>query len=218
MSDSEALVDAAKVGDVARVRQLVRDDPSSAGVALSSGETPVMAALYRGHHQVVAALVDAGVVLDVFAASALGRMEDLERALTSPALVRSYSYDGWTPLHLSAFFGQMASAQRLLELGADVNAVSHNSLRNTPVHAATAGGHRDVALLLIERGAQVQAADAGGHTPLHIAAENGLLDVVKALLARGADPLAVDGEDKTPLSRAAAKNRTEVVDELNQSR
>jgi ankyrin repeat protein len=102
-----------------------------------------------------------------------------------------------------------------LNAGARVSALSRNSLKNTPLHAAAAGGHADIALLLIERGADVTIPDAGGHTPLHIAAENGLVDVVKALLARGADPLAVDGEDKTPLSRAAAKNRNEVVDVIN---
>ena len=43
-----------------------------------------------------------------------------------------------------------------------------NSLRNTPLHAAIAGGHAESALLLIERGADVNAADAGGaHAAAH---------------------------------------------------
>jgi ankyrin repeat protein len=96
-----------------------------------------------------------------------------------------------------------------------VSAVSRNALRNTPLHAATAGGHTDVALLLIERGADVGVADAGGHTPLHIAADAGLTPVVRALLERGADPHAVDAEDKTPLSRAAARNHAAIIDLIN---
>ena len=139
----------------------------------------------------------------------------LTGALADPAAVGAFAYDGWTALHLAAFFGQLDATARLLEAGASLAAVSRNSLTNTPLHAAVAGGHVEVALFLIARGADADAADAGRHTPLHIAAEAGYLPVVEALLARGADPHAVDVEDKTPLSRAAARNHTAVVDAIN---
>jgi ankyrin repeat protein len=215
MSDLAALMDAAKTGDDARVRELLRKDASLASARTDSGESAIMAALYRGHQAVVETVLDAGARVDVFAAAALGRRGDLQVALADPAAVNGISYDGWTPLHLASFFGQRETAEVILNAGGRISALSTNSLKNTPLHAAAAGGHADIALLLIERGADVRVPDAGGHTPLHIAAENGLVDVVKALLARGADPLAVDGEDKTPLSRAAAKNRNEVVDVIN---
>jgi ankyrin repeat protein len=103
----------------------------------------------------------------------------------------------------------------LMTAGADLNAVSRNALRNTPLHAAVAGGHVEVSLLLIDSGADVNAVDAGGHTPLHIAAEAGYAPVAKALLARGASAHVVDSEDRTPLSRAAVKGHTEIVDLIN---
>lgn len=216
---ADDLLEAAKSGDGARVRELLRQDPSLAISRAESGETPLMAALYRGHDAVVDDLAEAldraKQPLDLFAAAALGRMAPLEDALAGGSGVNSYSYDGWTPLHLAAFFGRRDAAERLLTGGANLAAVSHNSLANTPLHAAVAGGHADVALRLIEYGADVHATDAGGHTPLHIAAEAGYLPVVKALLERGADPHAVDREDKTPLSRAAARNRDAVVDLIN---
>ena len=73
MNESEAIVEAAKTGDVAKVRDLVRSNPSLARTRLTDGETPLMAALYRGHRPVVDALIEALGSVDVFAAAALGR-------------------------------------------------------------------------------------------------------------------------------------------------
>ncbi len=216
MSD---LIEAAKAGNGPRVRELLRDLPSSAAARNESGESALMAALYRGHRETAEEIADAQIAagdpLDVFAAAALGRDDQLERALTDPAAVSAFAYDGWTALHLAAFFGRLGATTRLLESGASLAAVSRNPLANTPLHAAVAGGHSEVALFLIARGADVNATDSGKHTPLHIAAEAGYLPVVEALLARGADAHVVDAEDKTPLSRAAARNHAAVVDAIN---
>jgi len=213
------LIDAAKAGNTARVRELLHASPSSAALRTAGGESPLMAALYNGHRdladEIAEAQIAAGEPLDVFAAAALGRSDQLDSATAAPGAVAAYSYDGWTALHLAAFFGQLEAATRLLEAGARLTAVSRNPLANTPLHAAVAGGHPDVSVLLIARGADVNAIDSGRHTPLHIAAENGQLAVVEALLAHGADPHAVDVEDKTPLSRAAAGNHAAVVDAMN---
>src|SRR5262245_12592696 len=178
-----------------------------------------MAALYRGHRGFVEAILKAGAPLDVFAASALGRLDALDGALAAGGeTVNSFSYDGWTPLHLASFFGHRDASERLLAAGADLGAVSRNSLRNTPLHAAVAGGHTGASLLLIERGAEPNAHDAGGHTPLHIAAEAGSEPIVRALLARGADAHAVDAQDQTPLSRATARQHTRIVDLITSAR
>lgn len=215
MTSGEAFLEAAKAGDLSQVRKLLAADRDLAALRLPSGETPVMAALYRGQLPVVEALIEAGAPLDVFAAAALGSIEAIDRILRElPEAVHAFAYDGWTPLHLAGFFGRHGASVRLLQAGADVSAESSNSMRNTPLHAALAGNHPDIAILLIEHGAPVTARDAGGHTPLHIAAEIGSVDVVKALLARGADPHAIDGEERTPLARAAARNHGAVIDAI----
>lgn len=185
MAELDTLIEAAKAGEVDRVQAIVRTTPGLARQRLASGESPLMAAVYRGHAAVVAALIDLGAEVDLFAAAATGRLPELSRALERPA-ANDYAYDGWTALHLAAFFGHLDAARMLLDAGADVHAVSRNSLENTPLHAATAGKHNDVALLLLGRGADDRAPDAGGHTPETIAVENELADVVAAMAVRRA--------------------------------
>jgi ankyrin repeat protein len=177
----EALVEAAKTGDEPKVRALIAAHPQLVVQRLPSGESPLMAALYRGHHPIVATLAELGAEIDVFAAAATGNIGALRQALEQPGARDAYAYDGWTPLHLAAFFGQQAAARLLVDAGASVEAVSRNSLANTPLHAATAGRHTAIALMLVERGADPETADAGGFSARKIAAENRLADVVAAM-------------------------------------
>jgi ankyrin repeat protein len=179
----DALVELAKSGELGRVRALLASNFLLASQRLPSGESPLMAALYRGHHDIVEALIDAGAEIDIFAAAATGRMADLRRELNREGAT-VYAYDGWTPLHLASFFGRLEIAGVLLENAADVHAVSRNSTQNTPLHAATAGKHSDVALLLMANGADPLRPDAGGYTPLEIAKQN-QLDAVIAAIASG---------------------------------
>jgi ankyrin repeat protein len=183
MGDLDTLIANVKAGDLRRVQQLVAENFLLASQRLPTGETPLMSALYRGYHDIVKALIEAGADIDVFAAAALGRVDDLRRTVDDET-VNSYAYDGWTPLHLAAFFGQVEAARLLVSAGADLAAVSHNGIANTPLHAAVAGKHEAVALFLIECGAAGAVADAGGYTPFEIARQNQLADVIHALRAR----------------------------------
>jgi ankyrin repeat protein len=183
MAEIDALIEASRSGDLGKVRALLADNFLLASQRLPSGESPLMSALYRGHHDVVDAIIEAGAEVDVFAAAATGRVDDLRRSLDEKS-VNAYAYDGWTPLHLAAFFGHIDAARLLLAEGADVMSVSRNGMKNTPLHAATAGRHGDVGLLLLEHGADPAALDAGGYTPLQIATQNHLDSVVAAISDR----------------------------------
>ena len=90
-----------------------------------------------------------------------------------------------------------------------------NSDGFTPLHAAAESGQHETALLLVEKGVDVNAKTTGGsnpgETPLHVAASGGHLEVVILLIKNGADVNSVDESSYTPLRRAADRRNTEII-------
>src|SRR5437588_647580 len=100
---------------------------------MASGESAAFAAVRSGDK---AAILARGPAIDIFETAALPGQAERGAALLAagPALARAYSGDGFTPLHLAAFFGHEAMAHLLLARGADANAVSRNPMALRPLH------------------------------------------------------------------------------------
>jgi ankyrin repeat protein len=191
---------------------MVSADPTLIEARSRTGESAILTAVYHRQKEIVNLLVARGAILTLLEACAAGEVERVERLIEDdPLSVAGYSADGWTPLHLAAFFGHAKIAELLLAAGADVAARSHNPNANTPLHAALAGNHKLVAGLLIGRGSDLNAADGNGWHPLHIAAANNNLDTMKVLIAQGADATLANREGLTPLSIAQQKNHREAA-------
>jgi len=89
----------------------------------------------------------------------------------------------------------------LLNVKALIN--SGDGRKMTALHHAVAGRcSTELMKLLIDRGADVNAADEEGNTPLHFAARNGYPDVIGMLTVRGADILRQNKEGETPVDTA----------------
>jgi uncharacterized protein len=205
-SASDAFLDAIKAGDLERVKEMISADPRLVDAQTGTGDSAVLTAVYHRHKEIANLLVARGATLTLGEACAAGERERAERLLEEGADVNAYTPDGWTPIHLAAFFGHAKVAELLLACGANVTAVSKNPTGNTPLHAALAGSHPIVAGLLIGSGADVNAADSAGWRPLHLAAANNNLDAIKALVEQGADIGATNREGLTPLQLAEQKN------------
>lgn len=93
--------------------------------------------------------------------------------------------DGLTALSLASRFDHLETATALLGAVEDVNARDRID-GDTSLHIAIENG-RNVATLLIERGADVNALSGEGLTPLMIAARKGDLEMCRRLVEAGAD-------------------------------
>lgn len=214
-ADATALFEAIDGGDEGRVLGLVSDAPALAGARDAAGVSAVLRARYRAERGMVDAILAAHPELDVFDAAALADLDRLGGLLTAdPALARARSGDGFTALHLASYFGGADAARRLLEGGADPNAVAGNPMRVTPLHSAVSARREDVIVLLLEAGADPNVRQQAGWTPLHGAAHNGHLSVVDRLLDAGADPSAASDDGRTPLDMAEEAGHPDVAGRL----
>jgi ankyrin repeat protein len=115
------------------------------------------------------------------------------------------------PLHDSCRRGEYEATQWLLEAKADANAGDPAYGGMTPLQFTCAGGHLDVAQLLIAAGAEVDKANTNGDTPLHGACLFGSHHVAKLLLKHGADPTKATSDGCTPLDYARRNGDTDII-------
>lgn len=215
MQSAGDMLEASKAGDVKRVRELMRSNPSLVNAEAEGGETPILAALFRGHKEVVEALLEGGARLNLFEAAALGKAGRVEEILSeSPRLINSKGFGRATALHFAAFTGRREVVALLLRRGAQVNVTAEGIDDVTPLHSAAAGGHAEIVGLLLAAGARPDARQKGGFVPLHEAAMKGRLAMVETLLRYGADANAADDKGTTPLAYALKGGHTEVADAL----
>jgi len=172
---------------------LLRENPELVTAQDAHGVPALLVAIYHQRPQARDALLAAGAPVGPLEAAALGDVKRLEGADLN---VRGG--DGFTPLHLAAFFGGADAVRAILATGADPDADAENPFSVRPLHSACARGDRDCARALLEAGANPNLAQQRGYTPLHSAAHLDDLELAQLLLAHGADPRAADDEGRLP--------------------
>jgi ankyrin repeat protein len=96
--------------------------------------------------------------------------------------------NGNTALMMAAFRKDKTAVLELLQRGAQVNQKGWTAL-----HYAAAAGSVEIATILLDKYAYIDAETPSGMTPLMIAAREGQEEVVQLLLDQGADATLKDG-------------------------
>jgi ankyrin repeat protein len=204
----EELFGAIREGDDARVRALVEADPALASARDEAGLSAVLTALYHRQPGALDALLAAGPELDVLDAAATGRLDVLRAHLESDQdALAARSPEGFTPLHLAAFFGGPGAVKMLLAAGMPADADQENPARVRPLHSAVAARDRESAEALLEAGADPDAVQQGGFTPLLAAAHSDDPEMVALLLRHGADPKLAADDGRDPAAMAGSRTR-----------
>jgi ankyrin repeat protein len=110
----------------------------------------------------------------------------------------------WSALMAAAKIGDVALMQRMLEAGADLNAVDSNG--EGALFWAVRSGHVEALTFCVKRGLSPAQKTPRGTNPLTLAASLGATDMVKALLALG-----VTHPDALDYAESGAHNETAAV-------
>lgn len=147
-------------------------------------QTALSLAASSGSVDCVRILLDAGAPIDRRRYPVLpfaNNVEVVQLLVGAGADMNEVSSGGHWVLNGAAEEGDATFSRQLLELGADPN-TSH--LGRTALHAAVAEDHLEIVSLLLQHGADVNAADLDGYTPLSNVKS---LECLELLLAAGAD-------------------------------
>ncbi|MBP7635819.1 ankyrin repeat domain-containing protein [Candidatus Ozemobacteraceae bacterium] len=226
--------EAAASGNTASVAALIASDSRLVRAKTATLLTPLHYAAVRGHAEVAKQLIGAGADPDA-------RTEDgrtpLQFAFENPEMsehdrtalvdllasgsdiVNSIDGIGFSPLHYAARFGNASAASLLIRRGALVSA--RDAKGNTSLHLAAEApeaGAAEVALVLLNAGAPVNAVNFVNATPLHAAvlADEPQERLVRLLVKFGASLTAKDSLGQTSWRAAVSSGNMAMASLLNE--
>jgi ankyrin repeat protein len=193
------LMRAAQVGSGGAVRLLLAHGAKVNEREPSRSQTALMWAVAQRHPDVARVLIENGA--DVTARTRVRRLVvnrgGPNGTIADEPFVGDVDKGGSTPLLFAARSGDLESAKLLVAAGATVDDRAPDGY--SPMQLASHSGHGELALWLLDHGADPNAADVG-FTTLHTAVLTGDLPLVKALLSHGANPNAKIAK-ATPIRR-----------------
>ncbi|KAJ5076861.1 serine/threonine-protein kinase sty8-like [Anaeramoeba ignava] len=109
------------------------------------------------------------------------------------------------PITEAIWNDDLKEIQKLISSGEDINKRSEFS-GQTPIHLALQENKKEIAIYLVENGANLNIIDNNGLTPLMIAVDIRSRDMVELLLGYGANVDAIDEYGETCLHKAIDQN------------
>jgi uncharacterized protein len=199
-SGESILMDCVRTGTSDAVAALLKAGANPNVSEKKMGQTPLMWAAAGGYSEITKLLLEHGADISPVTLASEDRVPNTCRICEWKP-----SPGGFTAMMFAARAGDIETAHLLLEAGTDVNEATPEY--GNPLVIAAASGHEDLAIFLLESGANPESKDENGVTALHHAHQNGLSymhgitydssyrvrpgnqpKLVKALLETGADP------------------------------
>lgn len=126
-----------------------------------------------------------------------------------------YSLRNYNALLLAVQEDNIECATALIRSGANVNFHSGGTLDKYPITIAAERNHSDMVRMLLEQGANPNAADnVDGLQAIHYAAKNGNIEMLESLIQYGAKADSIAEGSLTPLVLAAGEGHTDMVKKL----
>ncbi len=211
------LIAAAEAGKLWRVRRLLK-----AGVDVNGKNrgcrTALSVAASKGQEKVVTALLKAGANTeaghDIMGRTALGLAAEaghtgvVRQLVAAGADIDAATSNGMTVLHYAIFYQHRDIAHMLVDAGARLSTL--NSSNQSPLHYAV-NFCADVAISMVQKGADLAPRDSDGLTALELAQQCGIDDVVAAISARLEREAAARAEREKETARDAAAKEAAIA-------
>ena len=190
-----------------------------------NGWTPLHYAAYKGHKEVVELLIPKGA--DVNVKGILGTPLDLANRGGQTEIADLLRKHGgkYGTIHGAARGGGIEAVKEFLAAGVDVNAkAGDDDTGDTPLHKAAFNNHKEIAELLIAKGADVNAKNNFGRTPLDNAIGRKLPEIADLLRKHGGKtgaelnggkPVAEAAKPEPPTAKAPDISIHEATEEGN---
>lgn len=209
---TNAILAAARDGDLARVQAEIARNPRLARASTDTGETALHLAVERGALDVVTALLDAGADADAIRGDGYkpvhcaymrtwraGVTRDQARVLADTLLARGARYT----IFVAALAGDLRFVRDALQRDSSF-ANFEDTCHHRPISAAARRGDLEMVRLLLEHGADPNLPEEGaprGHA-LWDAVYHRQHEMARLLVAHGADPNAMVESSGTPMGHA----------------